>query len=161
MNDTEHWLPIPGYEGIYDVSDQGRVRSWLPYHGTPTPRIKKTNPNHKGYLLVGLRNEGRDGTAAVHKLVMLAFVGTRPVGMEIRHLDGNCQNNVTSNLGYGTPSENNLDAVRHGTHRNARKTHCMHGHAFDAVNTYVTTQGGRRCRACRSVRRFARLARTA
>jgi hypothetical protein len=88
---------------------------------------------------------------------MLAFVGPCPAGLEIRHLNGNATDNHLSNLTYGTKSENELDRVRHGTHHNARKTHCLRGHPFDTANTQMD-HGRRRCKACLRDQRAARKA---
>jgi len=154
MNDTpERWLPIPGYEGLYDVSDQGRVRSWHPWHGTPVPRVLALN-------LTGPKGPRRylgailcDKTSArsmkkAHLLVLLAFVGPRPADLQARHLDSNSTNNALTNLIYGTGTENTLDKIAHGTHRYASRTHCEHGHLYDEANTIRRSNGGRRCRTC-------------
>ena len=87
----------------------------------------------------------------IHLLVMLAFVGPRPEGLETRHFDGNHLNNSLENLRYGTSSENSMDEVRHGTHRNARKAECLHGHPFNIKNTYIRPSGGRDCLTCRQI----------
>ena len=147
----ERWLPIPGYEGRYDVSDLGHVRSWLPWHSTPVPRILKACPDKDGYLHVGLAMNGHTATQSVHQLMMLAFVGPRPVDLEIRHFDGNHLHNLLENLRYGTSSENSMDTVRHGTNRNARKIECLHGHPFNTKNTYIRPSGGRDCLTCRQI----------
>ena len=152
MNDTpERWLPVVGYEGRYDVSDLGRVRSWLPWHSTPIPRTLKGSPDKDGYLGVALRKDGRTTQWKNHLLVMLAFVGPRPEGLETRHFDGNHLNNRLKNLRYGTSSENSMDTVRHGTNRNARKIKCLHGHPFNTKNTYIRPSGGRDCPTCRQI----------
>jgi hypothetical protein len=150
---TERWLPIPDFDE-YDVSDEGRVRSWRPYHrDKPAPRLLKPFPNEMGYLQVDLRRDRTRCARKVHVLVALAFIGPRPEGQEVRHLDGNCQNNVAGNLVYGSHSENEMDRVRHGTHHNARKTHCRRGHPFDPENTFIRPNGRRECRACRRASR--------
>lgn len=145
---AERWLPIPGHEGRYDVSDQGRVRSWLPCRGTPLPRILKASPASNGYLSFSLSKFGRQVDERLHALVLLAFVGPLPEGKERRHRDGDRLNNTLVNLTYGTKSENELDRVRHGTHNNASKTECKHGHLFDERNTRIDRVGKRVCRTC-------------
>lgn len=160
----ERWLPIPGYEGRYDVSDHGRVRSWLPWRNTPVPRVLKPYyaTARGGYPTVRLQsNQGQEPSACIHRLVMLAFVGPMPDGQEVRHLDGDPTNNRLSNLTYGTSSENARDMVRHGRFNPpfSGVTHCIRGHPFDEKNTYhyTTVRGGpgRACRECK--RRDARL----
>jgi len=143
MNDTpERWLSIPGYEGRYDVSDLGRVRSWVQHGG---PHILKPWLDHRGYRIVNL---GRGAHRKIHLLVLLAFVGPQPAGLVTRHLDGDPAHNHLGNLLYDTQSENRLDAVRHGTDHNTAKTHCPSNHEYDAANTYIYPNGRRGCRIC-------------
>lgn len=89
----------------------------------------------------------------VHSLVAEHFVGARPEGTDIRHLDGDKLNNAATNLAYGSRSENNLDQVMHGTHPEASKTHCKRGHEFTPDNTRIETTGARRCLTCARSRR--------
>jgi HNH endonuclease/NUMOD4 motif len=112
----ETWRPVPGFEGLYEVSNFGRVRSL----GRPSrngirsfsPRMLRPGPSNYGHLSVVL---GRRNTRMVHQLVLQAFVGSRPLGMEVRHLDGDPTNNRLENLCWGTRTENIHDAMRHGT----------------------------------------------
>lgn len=142
----ESWLPIPGYEGCYEVSNLGRVRS-LP-RNTTFGRILAQDILHAGHRRVTLYRDGRRSRIFVHRLVLLAFVGPCPEGMECRHLNGDSADNRLANLTYGTRSENTLDDVRHGKHRNARKTHCIRNHEYTPENTYVGPDGSRKCRTC-------------
>jgi hypothetical protein len=105
----------------------------------------------KGYERVGLSatTGSRRKHLLVHALVLSAFVGPRPPGLEIRHLDGNPRHNDLSNLAYGTTSENARDRVRHGTHPDAAKTQCIRGHEFTAENTYRRPNGDRTCLTCK------------
>lgn len=146
---AERWQFIPGYEGRYEVSDHGRVRSWARYGSLPTPHLRVQTTTPSGHKALTFVKHGRQRTESIHRLVLLAFVGECPVGLEVRHLDGDPANNHLSNLRYGTPSENVLDRVRHGTHHHTAKTHCRHGHPYDAVNTYITPKGKRDCRICK------------
>lgn len=143
----EQWRPIPGSPG-YEVSDLGRVVS---YRRT-RPVILKPWVTPKGYHFVRLWSTALDSSPlAVHRLVMRTFIGAPPEGLEVRHLDGNADNNALSNLAYGTHLENVQDSIRHGTHPNGGKTHCVRGHLFDEVNTGRGSQGERRCRTCKRV----------
>lgn len=153
----ERWMPVPGWEDCYSVSDCGRVRSEartvLRRNGrifTVREYILKPQIHQSGHPLVRLSEDGRGRTYTVHLLVMEAFVGPRPADMETRHLDGNAANNNLSNLCYGTRSENIYDQVRHGVHINGQKSHCKNGHPFTPDNTRVRKRlgGGRQCKQC-------------
>ena len=154
----ESWRPIVGHEGLYEVSDQGHVRSldrpdaagrWV--HG----RAVQPVVHHRGHLRVSLWSGGRRTQVFVHRLVLEAFRGSAPAGMEACHNDGNPTNNRLDNLRWDTQSANQLDRVRHGTHNNASKTHCPAGHPYDANNTHVDPSGHRSCRACMRKRSVA------
>ena len=145
----ENWRAAIGFEGRYEVSDLGRVRS-LPRPRVRAARLLAANPGDNGYPIVSLRRDGQGHSRRVHVLVAEAFIGPRPPGQVIRHLDGDSLNNSLTNLAYGTPSENIKDQVRHGTHPFAKKTHCPQGHAYDEANTYYVAARprSRYCRAC-------------
>lgn len=152
---TEQWRPVEGYEGRYEVSDLGRVRSWVRWLREPDatlPRLLTPGLNAAGYPLVVLYKDG-PSSRTVHSLVALAFLGARPEGMEVRHLNGDSTDARAINLAYGTSSENNQDIVRHGRNRQASKTHCDKGHEFTPANTYTSPgQRRRNCRACIAIR---------
>lgn len=157
---TEQWKAVPGYEGWYEVSDHGRVRSldrWVHQTNQSGPyrrRLKgqMLRPCPKSYYPnVLIRGAGKKPRSMrLHVLVLLAFVGPRPEwAVEIRHLDGDPRNNHLENLKYGTQSENALDRVLHGTHMQASKTECKYGHEFTPENTYIIpSSGSRQCRQC-------------
>jgi len=105
----ETWKDIPGYEGQYQISTLGNVRS---FRRSVAPKLLKPGRMPQGHLSVAL---GRNNSQCVHKLVLLAFVGPAPYKHECRHLNGNPSDNRLENLRWGTRSENILDAVRHGT----------------------------------------------
>lgn len=119
---VEEWKGIPGYEGSYQVSDQGRVRSLdrvvtrggleVNYRGRLLSLISRST---SGYLECTIYIAGNGRTFLVHRLVMLAFVGKCPTGMYVCHNDGNPQNNRLGNLRYDTPKMNQADRVLHGT----------------------------------------------
>ena len=145
----EQWLPVPGYGGAYLVSSLGRV--WSNHRGG---RMRKQHKKKKGgYGEILLALNGTMKMHLAHQLVALAFIGPRPKGQQVRHLDGNPQNNALSNLAYGTGSENVHDSLEHGTQAEARKTHCPARHPYDNANTYIEiTRDGRRKRKCRKCR---------
>ncbi|EJD0489927.1 NUMOD4 motif-containing HNH endonuclease [Salmonella enterica] len=110
---SEIWKPAPGFEDRYEVSNQGRVRSIdrrvrLVAHGKETTRFAKgqllrAGTCRSGHLSVAL---GKGNSRMVHQLVLEAFVGPRPAGQEVLHLNHNPKDNRLSNLKYGTRSEN-------------------------------------------------------
>lgn len=119
----EIWKEIPDYP-LYEVSNMGRVRSWNNgrWGRRKTPLILK--PFYSGnyrYNAVGIYNEDGISTPTIHRLVMLAFCGPRPDGMETRHLNGNKRDNRLSNLSWGTRTENVHDRNIHGTHNKGER----------------------------------------
>ena len=112
---NEEWRPVVGWEGRYEVSNQGRVRS-LRWGGAYPLKTPPGKGNYPGFTPSGKDNPDRT-RLFVHRAVLEAFVGLKPDGMVCRHLDGNPQNNRLENLRWGTPKENSADAIRHGTHR--------------------------------------------
>lgn len=150
----ETWRWVPGYEGAYEVSDHGRVRSWRKWTRGPAPRYLKPQPHVKyGHRKVMLWSQGAYDNWYVHRLVLAAFVGPMPEGQITRHLDGDPSNNHLNNLAYGTPAENVADAIRHGTVAKGSKSHCKWGHLYDTENTRVTPQGWHVCRKCERARK--------
>lgn len=160
---TECWRAVPGYEVIYEVSDLGRVRSlphWRRSKGDSQAfhkgRILKPSPSGD-YWQVTLSDDGQTESVHVHRLVAAAFIGRCPPGQVVRHKDGNGRNNLLTNLIYGTDGDNMRDQVRHGRHRNARKTHCPQGHEYADSNIYWDA-GSRKCRTCVRERQRVRYA---
>lgn len=89
----------------------------------------------------------------VHHLVLEAFVGPRPHGMQCRHINGNSLDNRLKNLAWGTPSEDNYDRVRHGTHQHSRRKLCKYGHPLDGVAYKPDGSVHQRlCTECRRIR---------
>ncbi len=117
---AENWRDIPGYEGRYQASDLGRIRSLdrrvacgngatrMMKGRVLRPACQKRDP-HLSVVL----GHGAAGSA-VHRLVAAAFLGPCPEGQEVRHLDGDPQNNRAENLAYGTRTENILDVYQTG-----------------------------------------------
>ena len=122
INPEELWKPVVGFEGSYEVSNMGRVRSldreWVQearggtfYLYKRKGQMLKPGPSG-GYPSVVL---GRNNTRLVHRLVAEAFIGPYPEGQEVRHKDGTRANPCLYNLEYGTRSQNIEDEVRQGT----------------------------------------------
>lgn len=104
----EVWKPVMGFVGLYEVSDHGRVRRVHHKRGTEIGWVLKHHPDKDQYPYVDLRKlDGtRIGMQRIHKLVMAAFVGPRPDGMTVDHVDGVKSNNKLTNLEYVTAREN-------------------------------------------------------
>ena len=125
----EHWKPVVGFEGFYEVSDYGSVRSldrfvtgvWGRSKKIQTQkrkgRILKPHVNDKrgGYRYVNLQKHGKQNMRRVARLVCAAHIGPCPEGMQVRHLDGVASNDRLKNLCYGTPKQNSDDRIIHGT----------------------------------------------
>lgn len=110
---SEEWRSIVGYEGAYEVSSWGRVRSLnktvIRSDGRRRPfkgRVLRPGKASHGYYTVGLWRQNEGTSCTVHSLVARAFLGPTPIGEEILHKDGNKENCELSNLKFGTRSEN-------------------------------------------------------
>lgn len=142
----EIWKDIEGYPN-YQVSNFGRLKSLARYvhcgykgkgRRLISERILRPGKYTKqGHLSTPLK-KGHNGKP-VHKLVMFAFIGPYPVGMEILHVDGNPANNHLSNLCYSTRSENNYDITRHGRRKLSKtevieiRRRCISGEAIASI----------------------------
>ena len=116
---NESWQPIPGWEGFYEASDQGRVRSVERWVTRSAKGGSRSRHHHKGQVLsqfvgakqtgrlsVGLNMQGKKKKMDVHCLVAYSFIGPRPEGFEIDHVNGNPLDNRACNLEYVTTQEN-------------------------------------------------------
>lgn len=118
--EPERWLPVPGYEGIYECSSLGRVWS-IPRPAGPRKQIRGRylKPSRHGksdYMVVVLRKDNTPKQFLVHVLVLLTFHGPRPPGMIALHGPGGKKDNSAANLCWGTHAQNNgRDRVRDGT----------------------------------------------
>ena len=154
----EQWRPVPGWEGHYEVSDQGRLRSKDRYIVTKngqrqfrSGRNLKPDVLQTGYLQYTLQANGKLERKTGHRYVMLAFVGPAPEGMEVCHENGDKTDNRLVNLRYDTHSNNQKDQAKHGTNPWAARTHCGNGHPLSGDNL-VMERGKRKCRECVRVR---------
>lgn len=145
----EEWRAVPGYEGLYEVSDAGGLRS-VRRTGT-SGGTKKTPTDKAGYPHTSLCKDGQQVTWRLHQLVAVAFLGPYPPGEEVRHLDGNPLNSAAANLAYGSSAANKYDTVNHGNHWEARRDSCANGHEFTPENTRIRLRGnGGKTRVCRT-----------
>lgn len=151
---TEEWRPVVGYEGNYEVSSMGRVRSLDRADGLGRKakgRVLKFRPLPNGRPRVNLSRNGIIRDAYPYRLVLEAFVGPCPPGMECLHWDDDPNNNDVSNLRWGTRTDNMRDMSRNGN-GNAGLAHCPAGHPYDEENTYYYPNG-RQHRLCRTCQR--------
>jgi hypothetical protein len=153
----ECWVPISGWEGYYEASTLGRIRSLDRIIMCPNGQARSLRGcvlrpvlRADGHLGVRLSRDGQGQTRLVHSLVALAFLGPLPPGLEVCHNDGNPVNNRPENLRHGSHASNMADVVRHGTHHESAKTHCLRGHALAAPNLaqWAAAVGRRECLAC-------------
>ena len=105
------WRPVPGFENCYEVSENGDVRS------RRTGQVLAKCPHSGGYVMSHLYVGGVRTAMTNHRIVAEAFLGKRPEGLEVMHLDGDKTNNRIENLRYGTHAENERHKSEHGTHQ--------------------------------------------
>lgn len=112
----EIWKDIPGYEGRYQVSSLGRVKS-MTYRGSSGEKVLKPYKDFKGYYRVILCTHKAKSKHChqIGRLVLEAFCGPCPVGYEAAHLNGSPSDNRVNNLRWVTPTENNRHKEAHGT----------------------------------------------
>ena len=106
---NEIWKPIEGYEGLYEVSNLGRVKSLKRLH--TKERILSQFLNHRGYARVNLWKENKSRKYSVHRLVAEAFIPNPDSKPQVNHIDENKTNNSVENLEWCTQLENH----NHGT----------------------------------------------
>jgi hypothetical protein len=124
------WKPIKGYEGFYEVSNDGLVKSLerrVPYRikgytRRQKERIMKPSEDGYGYPFVILNRGGKGKTRKVHQLVAETFIG-KEKGKQVNHKDGNTRNNHVDNLEYVTPKENTWHAITELGHRRDGEHH--------------------------------------
>lgn len=103
----EEWRPVPGWP--YEVSTEGRIRHAV------SRRVRNVKPGRYGRRHLILSKPGSKARFGVHRLVLAAFVGSCPDGMEACHENGDAGDNRLSNLRWDTHAANMKDAERHGT----------------------------------------------
>jgi len=107
----EEWRPVVDWEGLYAVSNLGRLQSLFRL-GHPGRLLKPFPSGQEGYLAVKLCRDGKGTTAYVHQIVARAFIGECQPGQQVRHGPGRKLDNRAINLCYGTPPEDAQDKVR-------------------------------------------------
>jgi len=131
ITENEVWKDIKGYEGLYQVSNFGRVKSverivtYGDRHHTVKEKMKKPTLKKRrnkaggkyvddGYLVVALYKNNKAKMEYVHRLVAEAFIPNPENKETVNHIDGNKQNNQVSNLEWSTYTENNYHAFETG-----------------------------------------------
>ena len=155
--DTEIWKPIEGYEGLYEVSSYGNVRS-LPRNGLKGKQLKLNINNHNGYVYVCLSKENHRLNKRAHVLVAKAFLS--PQSEQVNHKDGDKANNHVDNLEWCTRSENMRHAYRIGLEKpKGYKVICLDtGEVYETLSEAARkifggkTQGEYIGRVCRGER---------
>lgn len=104
----EQWRPIPGYDGIYEVSDLGRVRKLIDRHAHPAGMQGLTRRSN-GYLYIRLFDGVKTKGWLVHRLVLTAFVGPMPPEIHGAHINAVRDDNRLVNLHWCTPKQNEAD----------------------------------------------------
>lgn len=109
---NEEWKDIEGFEGFYQISNLGRVKSLGGWCGTAKrkEKIRSASLTQDGYVKVRLQHKGKDKTARVHRLVAEAFIPNPENKDTVNHIDGNKQNNAVSNLEWVDRTEQMLHA---------------------------------------------------
>jgi hypothetical protein len=149
----EHWLPVVGFK-FYEVSDHGQVRSLERVVIRSNGSLQRIRSRilkpwvTDGYCMVSLHGTGQPSNMRVHTLVLEAFVGPAPDGMECCHENDIRNDNRLVNLRWGTRKSNVHDMLRNGHNAYAANTHCAAGHEYTAENTRWVTPTNRRCRKC-------------
>ena len=159
----ERWLPVPGFERYYGISDFGRVYSKPRLVRHPLSRTGyarrvgrilktcRTAGDHRSVVLVDPAVDS-ELLIGVHRLVLLAFVGEPPPGRPYAcHRNDVGSDNRLENLYWGSPQQNSLDSVRNGNHTQARKVACGLEHLLIEPNLVPSTSkhGYRSCLACK------------
>lgn len=136
----EIWKDISGYEGLYQVSNLGRVRSFDRYvrNGTSNRNIKrgkilKPCVTRDGYLQLNLIKDKKKKVSTIHRLVAKAFIENPENKPCVNHIDGNKQNNNVTNLEWVTYSENTIHAMKIGLKTDPKGRN----HYKRAVNQYT------------------------
>lgn len=131
----EIWKEVPGFEGLYQVSNYGQIRS-TPRRGT-AGGIMKGHIDKKGYINITLRKDGTQYTQKLHRLIAITFIPNPNNYPEVNHKDENKQNNRVDNLEWCTTSYNH----EYGTRTVRASTRC--GKPIRCVETGIEYQGAK------------------
>lgn len=121
---TENWKPVVGFESHYEISDLGNVVSIRNNHGNPRRRALKAGVTRDGYLRVELSKGGEQTKKHVAHMVLEAFVGPRPAGMQACHGPAGQKDNSLTNLRWDTPASNYQDRINAGSLQGEKHHQC-------------------------------------
>lgn len=156
--EPEEWRPVVGWEGLYEVSSLGKIRSldkrvnsrWGKTRKL-TGKIMKTYYDIDGYPCVTLKSHHKKNRK-ISRLVAEAFLEMPrdERRQNALHWDDDKTNNRVENLRWGTREDNVQDSVRNNTHSRSSRTHCRKGHEYTEENTYIrrNKNNARECRTC-------------
>lgn len=159
---SENWKSITGFEGLYEVSDAGRIRS-VPRVAMRSNGVSMTvrgtilaqqTGNDHGHLKVVLIRNGRWSSHWVHRLVALEWCDRAQGQDHVLHGPAGETVNTADNLRWGTPADNAADRKAFGKPYPPRRTHCTRGHALTPENVYVPPKrpNDRNCKECQRQR---------
>lgn len=140
----EKWQPVPGFEGLYEVSNKGRVMSLR------RQKIMKPWKHYRGGLRLTLSKNKKGKMYQIHRLVYTAFNGPIPEGYVVRHLNDDSLDNRVENLAVGTYQDNTNDMLRlHGHYQDSKLT-CPRNHPLMEGNLVPgqLKRGYRSCLSC-------------
>ncbi len=117
----EIWRDVRGYEGLYQISNQGKLKSsmWQENY------VSKGSFNVKGYLRTQLVKNGKKTNYYLHTLVAENFISPRPYNLEVGHLNGDKGDNRVENLKWVTQKENSRHRIQHGTHNRGEQNYSV------------------------------------
>jgi hypothetical protein len=146
MVEGEVWKPIDGFEGAYEVSNFGRVKSIKRLRRTKgggvtfvSERMLKPAIDHFGYCKVVLTKNGKRHYYKVHRLVAIAFIPNPENKPEVNHKDGDKTNNCITNLEWNTPTENKRHAFAMGLNGGDHMTHRKSVNQYDKNKHLIDT----------------------
>ena len=145
LANCHQWKQVKNFDH-YLVNELGEIYSHY------SQRLIKPWDNTKGSMQITLTKNCKAHSLLLGRIVLEAFVGDRPEGMECCHNDGNYKDCSVLNLRWGTKSSNMQDKIKHGNNWQLNKTHDKYGHEYNKLNTIIRKRGDRECKACTRAR---------
>lgn len=149
---VEEWRDIEGFDGFYQVSNTGKVRSCCSSHGTRGKwKLRALSANHDGYLKVRLIKGSIDKTARVHSLVARAFIPNPCNFNTVNHKDGDKTNNNVDNLEWADRSQQMIHAYKLGLKKPIRGSKNVQAKLSDDDVIYIRSHYKPKTRGCSTV----------